>query len=260
MPYRPFDLTGHVALVTGGNRGIGLGMAGALAQAGADVAIFGRDSRQNEVAAASLREHGTRIRSRVVDVGIEEQVLAAVAATVADLGRVDSVFANAGIGGPSVPFVDLTTDSYWQVLRVNLDGAFWTLRSAARHMVDRAAAGDPGGSLVGIASLAAIDGFPRHQGYAASKSAVLAMVKATAVELARYGIRANTIAPGWVATEMTAAAQQDAKVGQKVLPRIPARRWGEPADFGGLAVYLASSASAYHTGDVFVVDGGYSIF
>lgn len=176
------------------------------------------------------------------------------------LGRIDTAVANAGVGGPVAALVDTPTQAFRDVLRVNLDGAFATLRAAAQHMINRATAGDPGGALIGVASLGALEAMPSHYGYAASKAGVVAMIKAAAVELARYGVRANTVAPGWIATDMTAAAQTDPRYDRKVLPRIPARRWGEPADFGGLAVYLASSASAYHTGDVFVVDGGYSIF
>lgn len=260
MSYLPFDLSGTVALVTGGNRGIGLGMALALAQAGADIAIWGRDGARNAAACEALTEHGVRAWSRQVDVGVEEQVVEGVQATLAALGRIDSVFANAGIGAPLTPLVDADTDTYRRVLAVNLDGAFWTLRETARHMVQRAQAGDPGGSLVAIASLAAIEGAARNQAYAASKAAVLAIVRGSAVELARHQVRANAVVPGWIATEMTAGAQQNQAFAERVLPRIPARRWGEPQDFGGIAVYLASRASAYHSGDTFVIDGGYRIF
>jgi NAD(P)-dependent dehydrogenase (short-subunit alcohol dehydrogenase family) len=260
MTYDPFDLTGHVALVTGGNRGIGFGMADALARAGADVAICGRDSARNEQAAASLRAHGRRVLALTADVGVEEEVVDVVASTVAELGRVDSAFVNAGIGGMPKPLVDTTAADFERVRRVNLDGAFWTLREAARHMAGRAAAGDPGGSIVGVASLAAIDAAPRQYAYAASKAALIAMVKAAAVELARHQVRANVIAPGWIATDMTEGMQENKVFADKVLPRVPARRWGEPADFGGLAVYLASTASSYHTADVLVVDGGFAVF
>jgi NAD(P)-dependent dehydrogenase (short-subunit alcohol dehydrogenase family) len=260
MAYDPFDLSGHVALVTGGNRGIGFGMADALARAGADVAICGRDEARNEDAAAELRRHGGRVLAVAADVAIEQQVVDLVAGTVADLGRLDSVFVNAGIGGMPKPLVDTTTEDFERVRRVNLDGAFWTIREAARHMVGRSAAGDPGGSIVGVASLAAIDAAPRQYAYAASKGALIAMVKGAAVELARHQVRANVIAPGWIATDMTEGMQTNQVFAEKVLPRVPARRWGEPQDFGGLAVYLASSASRYQTGDVLVVDGGYAVF
>jgi len=146
------------------------------------------------------------------------------------------------------------------VLSVNLDGVFFTLREACKHMVARANAGDPGGSVAGVASLAAIEGAARNEAYAATKGAVVSMIKSIAVEHARYGVRANSILPGWIATDMTKTAQDNPAFAEKVLPRVPARRWGEPADFGGLAVYLTSSASSYHSGDSFVIDGAYSIF
>lgn len=260
MTYEPFNLAGHVALVTGGNRGIGLGMADALARAGADVAICGRDAGRNEEAAAQLRLHGTRVLAVKADVGVEDDVVGLVTATIAELGRIDSVFANAGIGGMPKPLIDTATGDLERVRRVNMDGAFWTLREAARHMVQRANDGDPGGSLVGVASLAAIDATPRQYSYAASKAGLVAMIKGAAVELARYQVRANVIAPGWIATDMTEGMQSNAVFAEKVIPRIPARRWGEPEDFGGVAVYLASPASRYHTADVLVVDGGYAVF
>ena len=260
MAYHPFDLTGHVALVTGGNRGIGLGMAGALAQAGADIVIWGSNAERNQAAEVELLRHGTRVKTQVVDVSQEDQVRAGFEEAVAAMGRVDSVFANAGIGYVAPSFVETRTEDYRRTLAVNLDGVFFTFREACRHMIERARAGDPGGSLVGIASLAAIEGAARNQAYAATKGAVISMMKAVAVEHARYGVRANAILPGWIATDMTQAAQDSDAFAEKVIPRVPARRWGQPADFGGVAVYLASDASSYHCGDTFVIDGGYSIF
>lgn len=255
MAYAPFDLSGHGAVITGGNSGIGLGFATALAQAGADVAIWGTNEEKNAAAAESLKQHGTTIVALRCDVGDEQAVDEAMARSIEGLGRVDSCFANAGIGG-AAPFVEMTSEEWHRVLRVNLDGAFFTLRAAARHMVER---GD-GGSLVATSSLAAIDGQPRGEHYAASKGGLVTMMKAIAVELARYRIRANVIQPGWIATAMTAGAFAWDKFRDNVMPRIPARRWGQPEDFGGIAVYLASPASSYHTGDTFLIDGGYSIF
>lgn len=260
MAYAPFDLTGSVALITGGNRGIGYGMARALAQAGADVVLWGRRADRNAAAAHELAAFGGRVVTREVDVAVEEQVVEGMAAAVAELGRVDSVFANAGVGGSPGPFIDSTTEQLRAVFGPNVDGVYWTLREASRHMVERADNGDPGGSLVGVASLAAIEGTARNQAYAATKGAVVSIVRGAAVELARWGVRANAVLPGWIATDMTASAQADPRIAAKVLPRVPVRRWGDIADFGGLAVYLASSASSYHTGDSLVVDGGYSIF
>ncbi len=194
------------------------------------------------------------------DVADEQQVDACFGEAVATMGRVDTCFANAGVSQKRAPFHELATDEWRRVLSVNLDGAFFTLRAAARHMIDRAKQGDPGGRLVGVASTAAVHGAARAEAYAASKGALIAMIRALAVELGRYGVTANSILPGWIETEMTAAGIADAKFARAVLPRIPARRWGRTDDFGGIAVYLASDASRYHTGDSFVIDGAYTLF
>jgi NAD(P)-dependent dehydrogenase (short-subunit alcohol dehydrogenase family) len=260
MTYQPFNLSGKVALVTGGNRGIGLGMAKAMAQAGADIAIWGTNAENNEKAAAELSAEGVKAKSWNVNVADEAAVNEAMAATIAEMGRIDSVFANAGIGKLSHGFTEMTTEDYREVLAVNQDGVFFTLRAAAAHMVERAKNGDPGGSLVGVASLAATEGAARNQHYAATKGAVISMMKSIAVEFARYGVRANSILPGWIDTDMTAGAQGNERFQQMVMSRVPARRWGNPDDFGGVAVYLTSNASAYHSGDLFVIDGAYSIF
>jgi len=207
-----------------------------------------------------LKANGVRVLAQTVDVSQEDQVVAAMAEANQKMGRLDTVIANAGIGVGSPSFVEMTTESYRKVLSVNLDGVFWTFREACRHMVARAKAGDPGGSIVGVASLAAIEGAGRNEAYAATKGAVISMMKAVSVEHARYGIRANAILPGWIATDMTARSQGNDTFESKVIGRVPARRWGEPADFGGIAVYLASDASSYHSGDSFLIDGGYAIF
>jgi NAD(P)-dependent dehydrogenase (short-subunit alcohol dehydrogenase family) len=261
MAYAAFDLTGKVALVTGGNGGIGLGMAQALAEAGADIAIWGTNPEKNAAARAQLERTGRRVLALECDVAEEDQVEAAFAETLKTLGRVDGCFANAGIsGGRSGPFVERTKEQWDRVLRVNLTGAFLTFRAAARHMKDRAEQGDKGGVLVGTASLAAIEGAARNEHYGASKGGIVSMVRALAVELARYGVRAHSILPGWIETEMTARSVGDPKFAGNVLPRVPMRRWGTGADFGGIAVYLMSSAAAFHTGDTLVIDGGYSLF
>ncbi|MDE2464089.1 MAG: SDR family oxidoreductase [Alphaproteobacteria bacterium] len=257
--FKPFDLSGKCALVTGGNGGIGLGMAEGLAAAGADVEIWGLNETKNARALEKLRSYGHRVNARKVDVSKENEVCAGMKAAVENFGRLDCVVANAGIGG-GAPITEMTTELFRKIHSVNEDGVFWTFREAAKHMTARAKAGDVGGSLVAVASTAGIEGAARNAAYGASKGAVLSMVRALAVELARYGIRANSIAPGWIATEMTEGAQNNPVFTEKVMPRVPMRRWGQPEDFSGIAVYLASDASRYHTADTFVIDGGYVVF
>jgi NAD(P)-dependent dehydrogenase (short-subunit alcohol dehydrogenase family) len=256
--YKPFDLAGKVALVTGGNSGIGLGMAQAVAQAGADLAIWGTNAAKNASAKAELAKTGRKVIALECDVGDEAAVEATFAETLEQLGRVDGCFANAGVSGRggSASFAEMSAEEWHRVLKVNLDGAFYTFRAAARHMVKRGG----GGSLVGTASLAAIEGAARNEHYAATKGGLISMIRALAVEFARHGVRANAILPGWIETSMTANAIGNEKFAGNVLPRIPMRRWGEGSDFGGIAVYLMSSASAYHTGDTFLIDGGYALF
>ncbi|MDH4147589.1 MAG: SDR family oxidoreductase [Acidimicrobiia bacterium] len=251
-----FDLSGRVALITGGNSGIGLGMARGLAKAGADVAIWGTNEAKNDAAAEELRSFGGSVLALRCDVSDEEQVEAAFAETVARLGRVDSCFANAGVGSRAKAFVDTSLEDWRAILSVNLDGTFLTLRAAARQMI---AQGD-GGRLVVTSSTAVIMGQARGEAYAASKGGHVAMVKALAVEMARYGITANALIPGWIDTPLAAPALNWKKFADNVMPRIPQRRWGRPEDFEGIAVYLASDASAYHTGDAIVIDGAFTIF
>jgi NAD(P)-dependent dehydrogenase (short-subunit alcohol dehydrogenase family) len=257
MGFAAFDLTGKVALVTGGNGGIGLGFAEALAQAGADIAIWGTNAAKNDAARALLEATGRRILALQVDVGDSTAVDAAFAETVATLGRVDAVFANAGVSGRHGGGFDSMTDAEWdRVMRINLDGVFYTFRAACRHMVAR---GD-GGSLVATASLAARMGAARSEHYGATKAGVIGMIQGLAVEYARHGIRANAVLPGWVETEMTDTLFGNEKFAANVKPRIPMRRWGRAEDFGGIAVYFMSDASSWHTGDSVLIDGGYVLF
>jgi NAD(P)-dependent dehydrogenase (short-subunit alcohol dehydrogenase family) len=254
-------LAGHVAVVTGGNRGIGLGLAEGLAAAGATVAVWARDVARNAEACGHLdavaAEAGSPGRAGAYgcDVSDEAQVEAAMVATLADHGKVDSLFANAGVGG-LVPFVDMTLDEWRRVMAINLDGAFLTLRAVARHLVERG----EGGSLVAVSSLSAIDGAPRMQHYAASKTALLAVVRGLAVELARHKVRCNALLPGWTDTEMIEAGKANERWVESTIGRTPVRRWGVPSDFGEIAAYLADPSLVFHTGDSLVIDGGYSIY
>jgi NAD(P)-dependent dehydrogenase (short-subunit alcohol dehydrogenase family) len=260
MAFKPFDLTGKVALVTGGNGGIGLGMAEGLAQAGADVEIWGRKADKNEAAVEKLSTHGSRISSQVVDVSDEQAVDNAMQQLMESYGRLDTCIANAGISTPLTPFHELSTAAWHRVMSVNLEGKFYTLRAAAGHMVSRAREGDLGGSLIGIASTSVLMGAPQNEHYAAANGGVVPMMKGLAVEYARYGIRANTVVPGWTMTELARPALESEGFINKVLPRQPGRRWGTPEDFAGIAIYLASDASSFHTGQEFTLCGGYTIF
>jgi NAD(P)-dependent dehydrogenase (short-subunit alcohol dehydrogenase family) len=259
MAYSGFDLTGKVALITGGNGGIGLGMAEGLAAAGAKVAIWGTKPEKNAEAAAQLKTHGVEVLAQTIDVSDENAVVAGVAEVIKTLGRLDFVAANAGVGA-NAAFEDLTTEAWRRVIGVNLDAVFWTFRETVRHMIERAKAGDPGGSLLVTSSVSAVHGAPRMQAYAASKTALLGMVRGLAVEYARYGVRANSILPGWTRSDMTQRLQDWDKFNDQVIGRVPMRRWGEPDDFAGVAIYLASDASRFHTGDMLVIDGGYAIY
>ena len=257
MAHPAFDLTGRVALVTGGNGGIGLGFAEGLAMAGADIAIWGTNAEKNQACVAALQAHGTQVAAFTCDVGDEAAVDTAFAQTLDRFGRVDGCFANAGVGGRGTPsFGEMSAEEWRRVMRINLDGVFLTFRAAARHMTARGG----GGVLVGTSSMAAIMGAARNEHYGASKGAVISMIRALAVEYARHGIRAHAVLPGWVETDMTADLFGSERFVGNVLPRIPMRRWGTPADFAGIAIYLMSPASAWHTGDTFLIDGGYTLF
>jgi NAD(P)-dependent dehydrogenase (short-subunit alcohol dehydrogenase family) len=259
MPYKPFDLSGKCALITGGNRGIGLGMADAIAQAGASVAIWGTDPKANEEARAQLAAHGGKVVVLACDIADEKAVIEGFAETVAKLGKVDACFANAGVSTNrrlSSSFTEMSVEEWRRVMRVNMDGSFFTLRAAAKHMVERG----EGGSIAVTSSLAAVMGQARGEHYGATKAGIVAMSQAIATEYGRYGIRANAILPGWIETRLTEKAFAWDKFRDAVLPRVPLRRWGKIEDFGGIAVYLVSDASAYHSGDTFVFDGAYRIF
>ena len=212
-------------------------------------------------AAATMAGSPGKVDSRVCDVTDPASVKSAMAAALEKFGRVDGCFANAGIGGGGRhAFIDRTEEQWRNMFATNLDGVFHVFQVAARHMTERAASGDPFGRLVATSSLASIFGTARNEHYAATKGGMISMVRAMAVEFARHGVRAHAILPGWIETEMTANAFGNEKFVANVMPRIPMRRFGEPSDFGGIAVYLMSKASSYHTADCFVIDGGYTAF
>ncbi|XOV87963.1 MAG: SDR family NAD(P)-dependent oxidoreductase [Pseudomonadota bacterium] len=260
MASKLFDLSGRVALITGGNSGIGLGMAEGLAEHGCDICIWGTNASKNEAALETLQQYGTRVRSQVCNVADAREVEQAFAQTLKDFGRVDGCFANAGVGGGGVTFDEFSDEEWHRVIGVNLHGVFHTFKWAAKHMRERAKDGDSFGRLVGTASLAAISGQPRGEHYAATKGGLISMIRALAVEYARYSVTANVILPGWIETAMTEGSMGNPRFADAVMRRIPVRRWGEPADFAGIALYLMSTASNYHTADSFLIDGGYAVF
>lgn len=250
-----FDLKGHVSVITGGNGGIGLGMARGLAKSGANIAVWGRNLDKNSKAVAELKGFGVDAKAFQCDVTKEDQIVKCMEETLAYFGRVDSCFANSGTG-LARPATETTMEDWNRVLDVNLTGVFMTFREAAKHMIARGG----GGKLIATSSIGSIHGMPRNSSYSATKAGVIAIVRSLAVELGRYNIQANAIIPGWIATDMTVSERAFEKLNKAVIQRTPAHRWGEPRDFEGLAVYLASRESDFQTGTAIAVDGGYTIF
>lgn len=257
MGYDGFNLTGKVAVITGGNSGIGLGYARAVAAAGADVSIWGTNPDKNAAALAELAKINPTASAQRCDVSSEEEVEATMAEVIERYGRIDACFPNAGIGTQNQkPFHEHSNEDWFSVIDVNLHGVFYTLRAATRQMV----AQNQGGTLVLTASGTAIQGAAKGQAYAATKGALIAMMLGLSVEMARYKISANAIIPGWVNTAMTEKLFEWEKFADTVMARLPMRRWGTPDDFGPIAVYLMSDSTRWHTGDVIKIDGGFSIF
>ena len=251
------SLTDRTVLVTGGNGGIGLGMASACGRAGAQVVVWGRDEAKNAAAVARLEAEGTRAHAFVCDVGDPGAIADTFAASVeAAGGRIDSVFANAGTTGAGVGFLDVDLEEWHRVLRINLDGVFLTLQAGARHMVERGG----GGALVAISSTSAIHGAAGNEAYGAAKSALLGLTRALAVGLARHEIRVNALLPGWTVTEMAGPAYAWDRFREATTARTPVRRWADPDEMGPAAVFLADPTTTFHTGDTVVVDGGYTVF
>jgi NAD(P)-dependent dehydrogenase (short-subunit alcohol dehydrogenase family) len=257
-PFVPLetDLSGKVFVITGGNSGIGLGMAEGIAAVGGSVAIWGRRADRNHEAQEIVAAHGVPVRSYVCDVGEEGQVVDAMRRTVADFGRLDGCIANAGRPGHGVPFLELTLDQWREVMKVNLDGVFVTMREAARHMVEMG----HGGSLVAVSSTSAIHGAAGNEAYGTSKTALNGLVRALAVALARHGIRVNSLVPGWTITEMAGPAFANDTFREVTTKRTPVRRWADPAEFRAIGAFLADPSLTFHTGQEVVVDGGYTIF
>lgn len=252
-----FDLTGRVALVTGGGSGIGLQLAEALAELGANLVLCGRrPERCEEAAAALVAHHGVLAVGARCDVADEDEVDAVVARTVSELGRLDIVVSSAGRSW-GAPAIDHPTDAWRQVVDVNLTGVFLVARAAARVMI---AQGD-GGRIVNVASTAAFGGKRAEVmdavAYTASKGGVVALTRDLAVKWARHGITVNAIAPGWFPSDLSRAVLEQHET--ELLGDIPLGRFGGDDDLKGVVALLASSASAFLTGQVIVVDGGETV-
>jgi 2-deoxy-D-gluconate 3-dehydrogenase len=249
-----FSLAGRVALVTGGNGGIGLGMARGLAEAGAAIAVAGRNTAKSEAAAAELAKLGVKTAVVSGDVTDDAQCRRLVEETVAQLGRVDILVNNAGINIRK-PAQDLATAEWKAVIDTNLTSAF--VCSRAVYPVMKAAGG---GKIINIGSMLSIFGAGFAPAYGASKGGIVQLTKALASGWAKDNIQVNAVLPGWIDTELTRNARQEVKgLNAMVLMRTPAARWGEPGDLSGVAVFLASRASDFITGAAIPVDGGYSV-
>tara|TARA_R110000868_G_scaffold101630_2_gene279682 strand:+ start:884 stop:1642 length:759 start_codon:yes stop_codon:yes gene_type:complete len=249
MPSNPFSLTGKVALVTGGNTGLGQAVAIALAQAGADIVVAGRSSA--EETGADVIEAGQRFFEVKADFSDPSTAGDVVAQAAHIAGSVDILVNNAGIIKRN-DALDFTEDDWDSVMDVNIKSAFFLCQAAARRMIPAG-----GGKIINIASMLSFQGGIRVASYTASKSAIAGLTKLLANEWASKGVNVNAIAPGYFATNNTAALQADPVRNEQILQRIPAGRWGTPAELGGAAVFLASSASDYVQGTILPVDGGW---
>jgi 2-deoxy-D-gluconate 3-dehydrogenase len=254
MTTRLFDLKGKVAIVTGGNGGIGLGMARGLADAGADIAVVGRNEEKSRTAAAELAARGVRAIAVTADVTAKEAVAGMVDQVARELGRIDILVNNAGINIRKPPHA-LEIEEWSSVIDTNLTSAF--LCSKAVHPVMKTAGG---GKVINIGSMMSIFGASFAPAYAASKGGIVQFTRACACAWANDNIQANAILPGWIDTDLTKRARVEiGGLHERVLARTPAARWGAIDDFAGIAVFLASSASDFVTGAAIPVDGGYSI-
>jgi len=248
-----FDLTGRVALVTGGNGGIGLGMAEGLAQAGAAVMIAGRNKTKNETAVAALQKLGAKAAAIEVDVTKEADCRAMVDAAVAKFGGLQILVNNAGTNIRKPP-EEVSLQEWRTVLDTNLTSAFMASQAAFPAMTKAGF-----GKVISIGSMMSIFAAPYSPAYAASKAGIVQFTKSMATAWAKHNIQANAVLPGWIDTELTRGARRQVEgLHERVLARTPAARWGDPRDFAGTAVFLASAASDFVTGAAIAVDGGYS--
>ncbi|MGO4716178.1 glucose 1-dehydrogenase [Bradyrhizobium sp. 2TAF24] len=254
MAASPFDLSGKVAVVTGGNGGIGLGMARGLAAAGAAIVIVGRNAAKSRDAAAALTRDGGRAIALTADVTSRTETAQMVKDAVAALGRLDILVNNAGINIRKPP-QSVAVEDWQQVIDTNLTSAL--LCTQAAYPVMKAGGG---GKIINIGSMLSIFGASFAPAYAASKGGIVQLTKSLACAWAPDNIQANAVLPGWIDTELTQAARQQVDgLHDRVLARTPAGRWGAPGDLAGIAVFLASRASDFITGTAIAVDGGYSV-
>jgi 2-deoxy-D-gluconate 3-dehydrogenase len=254
MTTKPFDLGGKVAIVTGGNGGIGLGMARGLAQAGAAIAVVGRDEAKSATAVAELKSKGASALAITADVTDKAAVAAMVDRTTGEFGRIDILVNNAGINIRKPPQA-LALEEWERVIATNLTSAF--LCTQAVYAAMKAVGG---GKIINIGSMMSIFGASFAPAYAASKGGIVQFTRSCAVAWAPDNIQVNAVLPGWIDTDLTKRARVEIDgLHERVLARTPAARWGEIADFAGIAVFLASPASQFVTGTAIPVDGGYSI-
>jgi len=248
-----FDLSGRVAVVTGGNGGIGRGIALALAGAGASVATMGRNRDKNDQVLGELKAIGNPALALVVDVTDRAALAPAVETVEQTLGGVDILVNNAGIANVSGGVLQETPPDWDRVIETQLSSVFLLSRLVAKGM-----AGRKRGKIINIGSMFSYFGSGIAPSYAAAKGAIVQLTKSMAIELAAYNIQVNAIAPGWIETDMTAPLR-GTPYGDEILMRTPAGRWGKPEEIGGTAVFLASPASDFVTGETVRVDGGYAI-
>ena len=254
MTSSPFDLSGKVAIVTGGNGGIGLGIATGLAKAGAAIVIAARDQKKSAAAAEELQKIGARVATVEVDVQDKQSCLDMAKAALDRFQRIDILFANAGINIRKPP-QDYTPAEWQAVLDVNLNGPFFCAQAVYPSMKAQG-----GGKIVTTGSMTSIFGVPFAPAYSTSKGGIVQMSKSLATAWAKDNIQVNCILPGWIDTDLTKAARKQVDgLHDRVVARTPAGRWGDPQDFAGIAVFLSSTASDFVTGTAIPVDGGYSI-
>jgi 2-deoxy-D-gluconate 3-dehydrogenase len=254
MTTSPFDLSGRVAIVTGGNGGIGLGMARGLAEAGAAIAIVGRNAAKSDAAVAELKQRGAKAISVITDVTDKAAVATMVERVKNELGRIDILVNNAGINVRKPPHA-LGLEEWDSVIATNLTSAFLCSQAVYPAMKTAGA-----GKIVNIGSMMSIFGASFAPAYAASKGGIVQFTRSCAVAWAADNIQANAILPGWIDTDLTKRARAEIDgLHDKVLARTPAARWGAIDDFAGVAVFLSSAASDFVTGTAIPVDGGFSV-